>query len=39
MVPLEKKTVKFIWLKALLTVLIFAGLFAWVYYKVASGTL
>lgn len=30
---------KYIWLKILITILIFAGLFAWVYYKVASGTL
>ncbi len=28
---------KFIWLKVLLTVIIFAGLFGWVYYKVANG--
>jgi hypothetical protein len=36
---LQEKTVKFIWLKVLLTVLIFAGLFGWVYYKVASGSI
>lgn len=30
---------KYIWLKILITMLIFLGLFAWVYYKVASGTL
>lgn len=30
---------KYIWLKVLITMLIFSGLFAWVYYKVASGTL
>ena len=28
---------KFIWLKVLLTILVFAGLFGIVYYKVASG--
>ena len=30
---------KFIFFKVMITILIFAGLFAWVYYKVASGTL
>jgi hypothetical protein len=34
---LQEMTVKFIWLKVLLTVAIFAGLFGWVYYKVAHG--
>jgi len=29
---------KFLWLKLLLTVFVFAGLFALVYVKVASGT-
>ncbi len=30
---------KFIWLKVLITILVFAGLFGVVYYKVASGTM
>lgn len=29
---------KFIWLKLLLTVLVFAGLFAIIYHQVASGS-
>ena len=30
---------KFILLKIALTILVFAGLFVWVYYKVASGSM
>gem|GEM_PF-6218385 len=30
---------KFLWLKMLLTVLVFAGLFGVVYYKVSSGSI
>ena len=30
---------KFLWLKLLLTVLLFAGLFVVVYYKVTSGSM
>lgn len=30
---------KYIWLKLVLTVLVFAGLFAWIYYLVSSGNI
>ena len=34
---LRGEKMKFIWLKVLITILVFAGLFGIVYYKVASG--
>ncbi|GGB33829.1 hypothetical protein GCM10011502_03640 [Oceanisphaera marina] len=36
---LSGEKMKYILLKVLITILIFSGLFAWIYYKVASGTL